>query len=336
MKKKNIIYACVTCIMLAFAVVCFVNVSGNTVKAEKMTIDARGLKHGCDLLGQDKIADDLINGYRIPQAGAVEEAINDGYMVAYVDAFKACGLVSPDFVPSTKGSTTTDSTGTSKTETPKAPTLTEIDAAPYVTIKEAVLLDGYNNGTKTGEIIESDTDIVVNGYSSNGYYRLEDGSYVSQNDVVSKEDYDAAWTVIEEIPATCSENGSVKKSNSLTGKEVEETLDVLEHEYSIVDEAGCTCIEKGYTTYECKLCGDTYTEEYEAWGHEAGEPVVTVEPDTFSKGTMTTYCTICGEELSEESIPQTFPIPLWGVIVIAVVVVSCIAGGTVFIIKKRK
>lgn len=299
--------------------------------ADKIIWSAEGLKNKCKNNGEEQVVYELTNGYITAGSGEIEKAINSGCMTSYVDTFKAYGLISPEFVPSV--STATNST---KTETPKAPTLTEVDPVPYVTVKETTLLDGYDNGKKTGETIASDTDVTINGYSSNGYYRLESGNYVSKSDVVSKEDYDAAWTVLEEIPATCSKNGSVKKNNSLTGKEIEETIDMLEHDYSIVDEAECTCTEKGYTTYECKLCGDTYTEEYEAWGHEAGAPVVTVEPGTFSKGTMTTYCTICGEELSEESIPQTFPIPLWGVIVIAVVVVSCITGGTVLIIKRRK
>lgn len=336
MKKRFL--SVVIMMMLIFAVGGMYVVScPTTTHAEKMTWVKDGLIHRCDLHGEESVARELINGSILTTAANLEGAINEGYLVAYVDSFKACGLVSADFVPSvfSSNNSSTNSSST-KSTVPKEPTLTERGPSTYVTIREAEAYDGYNGGKKTGATVAPDVDVTVTASSSNGYLRLEDGTFVESGALVSKEEYDAAWAVTEEVPATCTEAGYVKKTNSLSGKETEETLEVLGHDYAMVDYLTPTCVDAGYDTYACNRCGDEYMEELEALGHDSGESVVTVEPKAFSKGVRTTYCTVCGEVVSEETIPQTFPIPLWGVVVIAVLVVGGITTGVVFIVKKRK
>lgn len=337
MKKKNIIYACVTCIMMAFAVVCFANVSEKTVLGDILPWKTAEIEHAIELSGEEQIAKEIINGYMPPAVGALEGVINNGHLLGYLDTFKAYGLISADFVPSVAGSNNS-STGSSSTKTsvPKAPTLTEGDPSTYVTVREAEAYDGYNGGKKTGATVAPDVEVTVTASSSNGYLRLEDGTFVESGALVPKEEYDAAWAVTEEVPATCTEDGYVKKTNSLSGKELEEAVEALGHDYAMVDYLDPTCVDAGYDTYACNRCGDEYTEELEALGHDSGEPVVTVEPKVFSKGVKTTYCTVCGGVVSEETISQTFPIPLWGVVVIAVLVVGSITTGVVLIVKKRK
>lgn len=334
--KKNHVYACVACIMLVFAVICFANASENTVKAERTPWPAEGIEHACELSGDEQIVFELTGGYMLAGAGELEKAINDGYMTAYIDTFKAYGLIASDFVPTGNGSNS--GSGGSKDSTPvaKSPTLAETEAAAYVVVKSSEVYDGYDGGKKTGATLEPDTEVTVTGYTSNSYYRLEDGTYVPKSGVAAKADYDAAWSVTEEIPATCTEAGSVKRVNTLSGKESEEIIEALGHDYAMTDYAEPTCTEAGYDTYVCNTCGDTYTEELAATGHEAGEPVVTVEPKSFSRGTRTTYCTVCNEVLTEEEIPQTFPIPLWGVIVIAVVVVGGVATAAVLLVRRKR
>lgn len=345
MKKKNIIYACVTCIMLAFAVVCFANVSEKTVFGKTFgdyfIYDARALKHACDVLGEAATIQDQVNrmNNNLSYASSEDfiEAINAGYFASYIDTLKAYGFIPADFVASgTSSNNSSTGSGSTKSSAPKAPTLTEGDPSTYVTIREAEVYDGYNGGKKTGATVAPDVEVTVTASSSNGYLRLEDGTFVESGALVSKEEYDAAWTVTEEVSATCTEDGYVKKTNSLSGKETEETLEALGHDYVMIDYLDSTCVDAGYDTYACNRCGDEYTEELEALGHDSGEPVVTVEPKAFSKGVRTTYCTVCGEVVSEETISQTFPIPLWGVVVIAVLVVGGITTGVVFIVKKHK
>lgn len=326
---------------MAFLVVACILFAATSIKAYATQWnwyeDKEVIEHNCDIWGEEKAIQDQINrlnnGHNYSTPAAFMGAINDGYLVAYVDTLKAYGFIPADFVPTENSSTS--GSGESKTSAPVVapPILAElVDAAAYVVVKSSEVYDGYDGGKKTGAVLDPDTEVTVTGYTSNSYYRLEDGTYVPKTGIATKTDYDAAWSVIEEIPATCTGAGSVKSVNALSGKEREEVIEALDHDYTMTDYAEPTCTEAGYDTYVCNVCGDTYTEEIEATGHEAGEPVVTVEPKTFSKGVKTTYCSVCGEVLTEEEIPQTFPIPLWGVIAIAVVVVGGVATGVVLVV----
>ena len=70
-----------------------------------------------------------------------------------------------------------------------------------------------------------------------------------------------------------------------------ELAEELGHKYeSVVTDP--TCTEKGYTTYTCSACGDSYVADYvDANGHTAG-----AEADCTNAQT----CTVCGAELAEE------------------------------------
>ena len=59
-----------------------------------------------------------------------------------------------------------------------------------------------------------------------------------------------------------------------------------------------TCTEKGTKTFTCD-CGDTYTEELDALGHDY-ELVETVEPTTEHEGYTLYRCSRCGEEKKED------------------------------------
>ncbi|MCD8008538.1 MAG: hypothetical protein LUF68_06335 [Clostridiales bacterium] len=67
-----------------------------------------------------------------------------------------------------------------------------------------------------------------------------------------------------------------------------------------------TCTEGGYTTYTCTVCGATYTETIAATGHTAGEAVTenVVDATCTEDGSYDSvvYCTVCGEELSRETV----------------------------------
>lgn len=60
------------------------------------------------------------------------------------------------------------------------------------------------------------------------------------------------------------------------------------------------CTHFGYTTYTCPVCGYTYTDDYIAPSHKAGEYKITREPSENQKGLKACYCTICGKELDEQ------------------------------------
>ena len=68
-----------------------------------------------------------------------------------------------------------------------------------------------------------------------------------------------------------------------------------------------TCTAQGYTTYNCSVCGDTYTSNYvDALGHTVGDIIEEnyVAPtctETGSKDNVT-YCTVCDAETSRKEI----------------------------------
>ena len=95
------------------------------------------------------------------------------------------------------------------------------------------------------------------------------------------------------------QNSSSYEINSIVegGFNADGTINVVEHVYEATTVAA-TCTSKGYTTYTCSKCGDSYKEEIPVLGHNY-ESVVT-EP-TCDKAGYTTYtCAGCGDSYAEE------------------------------------
>ena len=82
-------------------------------------------------------------------------------------------------------------------------------------------------------------------------------------------------------------------------------IPALGHDYeAVVTEPDC--VNGGYTTYTCTVCGDSYVaDEVDALGHTEAEAVEEnrKEADCVNAGSydMVVYCSVCGEELSRES-----------------------------------
>ncbi len=85
-------------------------------------------------------------------------------------------------------------------------------------------------------------------------------------------------------------------------KPVPEPEPVHEHNYRKEITKMPTCTEPGIETYTCD-CGDSYTEEIPAKGHDEGEWSTVVEPTCTTEGKKVLKCTTCGEVLKEEVIP---------------------------------
>ncbi|MBR2836445.1 MAG: hypothetical protein IKE43_12155 [Coriobacteriales bacterium] len=70
------------------------------------------------------------------------------------------------------------------------------------------------------------------------------------------------------------------------------------HDYEIIEWVDQTCTTDGYITYQCNICGDTYTDIYPATGHnwerEGGSPASCTEP-----GFKAWVCTYCYESYFE-------------------------------------
>lgn len=81
-----------------------------------------------------------------------------------------------------------------------------------------------------------------------------------------------------------------------------EETEHVDHEYSEEITTQPTCEDAGVKTFTC-VCGDSFTREIDALGHDWDDGVVTTEPGATTVGTRTYTCTVCGETREEEINP---------------------------------
>ncbi len=232
----------------------------------------------------------------------IEQILNDGRCLAYVDQLKAEGWIPQDFTPAGSKSSNTSSVE-AKPETP-AETSNETSASDN---KQPEKTEKNNKSETKTETKKEPT----------------------------QEEIDAAWEETERVEATCTEDGKIVYTNSITGDTKEESIPTTGHDYEVTDTTEAACTEDGKNTYTCKVCGDAYEEAIPATGHTEGEWKVTKEAGLFSTGSKEVTCEKCGEVLDTAEIPQTCPLPLAAVIGIVVAVVVII-GVIVVLVRRRK
>ncbi|MDD7338795.1 MAG: hypothetical protein PUG56_08745, partial [Ruminococcus sp.] len=111
------------------------------------------------------------------------------------------------------------------------------------------------------------------------------------------------------VAPDCTHTGLTEGSHCSVCNEVlkaQETVPATGHSYNkVVTEP--TCTEKGYTTYTCSVCGDTYVADYvDALGHTVVvDPAVA--PDCTHTGlTEGSHCSVCNIVLkAQETVPAT-------------------------------
>jgi len=100
------------------------------------------------------------------------------------------------------------------------------------------------------------------------------------------------WGVVENVAATCTEDGYITRKCDSCGDSNTEVIPALGHDYTTEGrEAFCT--EDGYMTYTCTVCDYTYTEVLPAHGHEYVQKVV--QPTCMEGGYTTNFCLYCGD-----------------------------------------
>ena len=122
---------------------------------------------------------------------------------------------------------------------------------------------------------------------------------------------EGAVVVENEKAATCTAEGSYDNVVYCTVCNAElsrntVTVDKIAHAYDAVVTAP-TCTAKGYTTYTCTACGDSYVaDEVDALGHTE-ETLVAVAPTCTETGlTEGKTCSVCGEILvAQTEVPAT-------------------------------
>lgn len=74
----------------------------------------------------------------------------------------------------------------------------------------------------------------------------------------------------------------------------------------IVTAPGCDIF--GFTTYTCKSCGYSYTDQYSLYAHTVTTWTVTLEPTLEAEGISVGYCDGCGKEFRRVE-PKLEPVP---------------------------
>jgi len=101
---------------------------------------------------------------------------------------------------------------------------------------------------------------------------------------------------------TCNTKGQEKRICECGAVEYRDT-DITGHNYETVV-TDPTCAELGYTTYTCKVCGDSYKSDFVAPSGHAYESVVT-EPTCTTLGYTTHTCSVCGDSYKDNYTPAT-------------------------------
>ena len=273
-----------------------------------------------------------INGYVLNggiSSGKAENVLNRGYCLQYMDSWKAAGKIPSDFTPASQKSSSSASS-TSSSDAPAATADNSSDSKKSDT-----------NSTKT--YTDAEIDAAWKAVTTVDPTCATDGYTEYKNSLTGKTKQEAipatgkhTYEVTDSTDATCTEAGSVTYTCSVCGDTYTEETDLAEHTYEVTETTDATCTEDGSTTYTCSVCGDTYKETIPATGHDDGEWTVTKSAGAFSAGTKELRCTVCGEVLDTETIPQTCPIPLFGVVAIVVIAGGAIAGAVVVVAKKKK
>lgn len=79
----------------------------------------------------------------------------------------------------------------------------------------------------------------------------------------------------------------------LCDETITETVAASGHKYKVIGSLEPDCVKNGYTRYHCEICGDVYTEQREALGHNYIDTVV--EPTCTKQGYAEKKCSRCGE-----------------------------------------
>lgn len=104
------------------------------------------------------------------------------------------------------------------------------------------------------------------------------------------------YSIVEEVPATCTAQGKVVKVCSLCDTETVEQLDKTEHSWESVTVVNATCTEGGYKDERCVNCSDTKrTNTGSALGHSMKE-ISRTEPTYEAEGLVVSKCERCSHE----------------------------------------
>ena len=110
---------------------------------------------------------------------------------------------------------------------------------------------------------------------------------------------------------TCTEGGYTTYTCTACGDSyVADEVAALGHSHIPEETIEPDCNDGGFTIYMCTVCGDSYVaDETPALGHTEGKAVIEnmTAPDCVAIGSYdkVVYCTVCGDELSRETVTES-------------------------------
>lgn len=245
----------------------------------------------------------------------VMEILNMGRCLGYYETLKAEGWIPQDFVPTSMQSSSNSSTSSqTSTSTPTT--------EPEKTYTDEEIAAAWKETSRT-EPTCTKAGVIKYKNSITGKTKTEEIPVIEHS-----------YEVSEQIPATCTEDGKITYTCTMCEDSYEEVITKTEHDYQETSRTDVTCTEDGMATYVCVACEDTYTDAVSSTGHTEGEWTTTKEARAFTEGEKSVLCTVCGEVLETEIIPQTSAISLPAVLVIGVVAIAGVIG-VVILVKKK-
>lgn len=239
------------------------------------------------------IHDSAINGGLSPSV--IEDALNRGFCVQYIETYKAKGLIRQDFYPA--------GTFAATEETTSNETIQEQNA-----------------------VSEDETKVSENSSNKQEQVKAEP----------TEEEIAAAWKETGRTESTCTEEGVITYTNSITGESKTESIPATGHDYVETTRIEATCTVTGKVTYACTTCEESYEEDLPMIEHVESDWTVTQEAGAFTKGEKVMMCSTCGEILQSEEFPQNCPLSIYAVIGTVCVTVVIVVFVIWFVKKRRR
>ena len=226
-------------------------------------------------------------------------------------------------LPMEKRSPDVQAAGSSTNETTSEPITTTV-------IPETQKPESKCNHTYTSEVL-SEPSCIEKGIRK---YTCQSCGKTYTEEIALVDEHDYKEEITKE--PTCDETGEKTFTCKDCEKTYTELINALGHNDEMKQTKNPTCTEQGEMTYICTRCGLSHSENIEAKGHTEGEWNTVTPQGMFSEGLKEKTCTDCGEVLTTEVIPSTYPIYyLYVGIGVALTVIAGIIV-TITLVKKKK
>nr|WP_297763940.1 SH3 domain-containing protein [uncultured Butyrivibrio sp.] len=290
--------------------------------------------------GYPKLAQDLMNGAGAYNSQVIRVSVDNGYMLEYVDQFKACGKLDANWQPASSSAKTTTETTAPAPQAKTEFTVTDLEPYSAWATQDCNIRSGADTTYDKAGSLKKYEEVTVTGKASTGWFRITTASgieaYISDSLLTTENPSNREYTAVNDEGEILTYEFTDTKPEVID--EIIENIENAEeeHEHSYTSEVTTqpTCTATGVTTYTCE-CGDTYTEEISALGHTEGEWEVTKNATMLSDGEKVKKCSVCGEILETEVIPanKTMLYAIITGIIGALAIIGVIVG---VVIHKRK